>query len=120
MMSEYAQSLGVPTAAIRLEEKARSTKQNAILSAKLLLRENIHPRTVYVVSKADHLTWAMGLFRAKDVPQGLFATAQALPCAVEKADVMKQMEEYIQAHPDQSSRVQMRLEMLHKGVQGID
>lgn len=120
MMSEYAQSLGVPVAAIRLEEKARSTKQNAVLSAKLLLKENIRPRTVFVVSKADHLTWAMGLFKAKDVPQVLFATAQALPCVVDRADVMRQMEVYIETHPDHSSRVQMRLEMLKKGVQGID
>ena len=121
-MSEYAQRQGVPLAAIRLEEKARSTKQNALLSARLLLREGVRPTEVYVVSKADHLRWALPLFKARDVPGQLFQGALALPSSVTKEDVMRQMQQYIADHPDgrRTARVQLRLDMLKKGVQGID
>ena len=122
MMSQYAQSLGVKEKDIRLEEKARSTKQNAILSARLLIRENITPKETFVVSKADHLTWAMALFKGNDVPQRLFEDSIALPCTVKKEDVMQQLNEYITTHVGHPRipRIKMRLEMLRKGQQGID
>lgn len=121
-MSEYAQTLGVPSAAIRLEEKARSTKQNALLSARLLLREGVRPTEVFVVSKKDHLRWALPLFKDNDVPGHLFKGAVALPSSVEKVDVMRQMQTYIDEHPGgrRTARVVMRLDMLKKGMQGID
>ena len=122
MMSQYAQSLGVKEKDIRLEEKARSTKQNALLSARLLIREGITPKETFVVSKADHLTWAMALFKGNDVPQRLFEDSIAMPCTVKKEDVMQQMNEYISTHEGHPRipRIKIRLEMLRKGQQGID
>ena len=122
MMSQYAQALGVKEKDIRLEEKARSTKQNALLSARLLIREGITPKETFVVSKADHLTWAMALFKGNDVPQRLFEDSIAMPCTVKKEDVMQQMNEYITTHVGHPRipRIKMRLEMLRKGQQGID
>ena len=52
-MAELARTLGVPEAALRLERKARSTEENALLSARLLRPEGV--RRVWLVTQRFHL-----------------------------------------------------------------
>ncbi len=112
MMADLAVAQGVPKDSIRLEEKARSTGQNARLTA-ALVRE-IHPRRVFIVSKSDHLEWAMPIF--KRVAE--FKDAEPLGCQVDRADSIAQMEAYLEKRD--SARVRRRLEAMKKGVRGVD
>ena len=119
-MFNYAHSLGVREERMLLEEKARTTEENAKLTAKMLLsREDIQPDEVFIVSKNDHLEWAMDLFKRKDVPGNYFRRAKPLGCDVKREDSIKQMEEYLEKHPN-NKMVQHRLNALRKGIQGID
>ena len=119
-MFNYAKSLGVREERMLLEEKARTTDENARLTAKMLLsREDIQPDEVFIVSKNDHLEWAMDLFKRKDVPGNYFRRAKPLGCDVKRVDSIKQMEEYLEKHPN-NKMVQHRLNALRKGIQGID
>lgn len=112
MMAALARERGVPDAAIRLEERARSTEENARFSASLI--RPLRPRRILIVSKADHLEWAMPIFQAVD----LFKDAQPLACEVGRAELMAQMERYLQTHDN--PRVRHRLELLKAGVRGVD
>jgi uncharacterized SAM-binding protein YcdF (DUF218 family) len=118
MMSNYAGSLGVPENKIKLEEKARSTGANANFVAKIILEENLKPDNIFIVSKNDHLKWAMSIFQSDKVPGGVFKNAKPLGIDVNRADSIKQMENYLLTHD--SKRVRMRLDYLRKGIQGID
>ncbi len=112
MMADLAVARGVSMDSIRLEEKARSTGQNARLTAELI--RQIHPRRIFIVSKSDHLEWATPIF--KRVAE--FKSAEPLACRVDRADSIAQMEAYLKTHD--SARVRRRLQQLKKGVKGVD
>jgi len=122
MMANYAISLGVSPDRIILEEKARSTGENARFVANILLNRvkeaPIRYNDIFIVSKRDHLDWAMSMFKGKNIPGNIFEGAKAMPVDVNRKDSINQMEEYLQIHD--SKRVKMRLENLKKGIQGID
>lgn len=119
-MYNFAKSVGVREESMLLEERARSTAENAIFSAELLIaRKDLRPDTIFVVSKWDHLEWAMGLFKSKDIPGRYFANSKPLGCSVNRTDSIKQMEDYLLAHPA-NGMVRQRLEALRHGIQGID
>lgn len=118
-MAAYAQSLGVRPEHVLLEEKARSTGENAMLSARLLLDRGIVPDKVFVVSKNDHLTWALPLFKRPAVPGHLFDAAEPLGCDVDVRDSIRQMETFLEEHP-LNQMVRHRLTDLRNGVRGID
>ncbi|MBI3985377.1 MAG: YdcF family protein [Lentisphaerae bacterium] len=113
MMANLAIAQGVATNAIRLEEKARSTQENARLTAALI--GGIRPRRILIVSKGDHLEWAMPIFRKEAV----FKSADPLACNVAAADSIAQMKAYLALHPD-NLRVQKRLQKLESGRKGTD
>jgi uncharacterized SAM-binding protein YcdF (DUF218 family) len=112
MMADIAIAQGVSTNAIRLEEKARSTQENARLAAKMVME--LSPRRVLIVSKQDHLDWAMPIFRKVNA----FVAAESLACTVNRADSIAQMEEYLKKR--ESPRVRERLEQLRSGIKGTD
>ena len=112
MMANLAVAQGVPTNSICMEQNARSTYENARLTANLIRR--LKPGRVLIVSKKDHLEWAMPIFKNVDV----FKTAEALACEVDRADSIAQMEEYLKTH--NSLRVRQRLQNLRRGVKGTD
>ena len=123
MMANYAASLGVPSDVMRLEEKARSTGENAQLSAVLLWKEKIVPKNIYIVSKSDHLQWAMPIFKNHKGPIASFKTALPLGCSVTKEESIAQMTKYLEQHTENSpatQRVRWRKKNLEKGIQGID
>ncbi|MEI6971987.1 MAG: YdcF family protein [bacterium] len=101
MMADLAITMGVSTNSILLEERARSTRENALLTAGVI--RDLAPRRLYIVSRKDHLDWAMPIFRRIDV----FATAEPLSCEVSLADIIAQMEAYLRTH--ESARVRERL-----------
>ena len=115
----FAASLGVEEKAMLLEEKARTTEENAILTAKLLMEKNIRPAEIFIVSKQDHLDWAMGIFKSNRVPDHFFANARPMGCTVDRKDSIAQMVKYLETHPD-NKMVRHRLRDLRNGVQGID
>lgn len=113
MMADIASTSGVSTNYTRLEEKARTTSENANCTAEIV--RNLNPRRVLIVSGADHLDWAMPIFRKYDV----FATAEPLPCTINDKDSIAQMREYLVKHPE-NNRVRERLRQLLKGDKGTD
>ena len=113
MMADLAVAQGVATNMIRLEERAHSTAENARLTAKLM--QEIRPRRIWIVSKSDHLDWAMHVFRREDV----FSAAKPLACNVTAADIIAQMKAYLVRHPD-NRRVRERLHALENGKRGTD
>ena len=112
MMADLAVAQGISTNSICLEDKARSTQQNARLTAKLI--RQVTPKRILIVSKSDHLDWAMPIFRRIDE----FSAAESLACQVERADSIAQMEDYLKTHD--SPRVRQRLQQLKDGVKGTD
>jgi hypothetical protein len=112
MMANLAIARGVPADAIRLEEHARSTGENARFTAELV--RHVDPKRILIVSKDDHLQWAIPIFTKVDA----FRAAQPLPCHVDRAECIGQMEEYLSEHD--SPRVQRRLQNLREGIRGTD
>ena len=112
MMADLAIAQGIATNSIRLEEKARSTQENARLTAKIVTE--LAPRRVIVVSKQDHLEWAMPIFQKVEA----FKTAEALACHVSRAESIAQMEDYLKTRDN--ARVRERLGQLRNGVKGTD
>jgi len=112
MMADLALAQGVSTNSIRLEEEARSTRENARRTARFI--REFGPRRIFIVSKEDHLEWAIPVFRDIDV----FRTAEPLASPVNRADIIAQMENYLKTHD--SSRVRRRLQKLKKGERGTD
>jgi uncharacterized SAM-binding protein YcdF (DUF218 family) len=113
MMVDLALNLGVATNAIILEEAARSTRENALFTAKLVRR--LSPQRILIVSKGDHLEWALPIFRKEEA----FKAAESLACEVSAADSIAQMEAYMGQHPD-NRRVRERLQALKSGRKGTD
>ncbi len=113
MMADLAIAQGVAINTVCLEEKARSTQQNARLTAGLIRK--IAPQRILIVSKSDHLDWAMPLFRREEI----FRTAETLACPVALADSILQMKAYLANHPD-NQRVRERLQALENGLKGTD
>jgi uncharacterized SAM-binding protein YcdF (DUF218 family) len=107
MMAEIAFASGVSTNSARLEERARSTPENASLTAKIV--GTFNPIHILIVSKADHLSWAMPIFRKYSV----FTNAEPLACTVDNKDSIAQMREYLVVHPE-NNRVRERLRQLLK------
>lgn len=112
MMADLATASGVPSESMMIEGKATSTEANARLSAQMI--KNIKAQRILIVSKADHLEWAMPIFRKVEV----FRSAEPLPCVVTREASIAQMREYLKTHD--SPRVRQRLEMLEHGTQGTD
>jgi uncharacterized SAM-binding protein YcdF (DUF218 family) len=112
MMADIAITQGVSTNSIRLEEEARSTSENARLTANLT--RGLRPSRVLIVSNGDHLQWAMPIFRKVDT----FKNAEPLACGVDRAERVSQMEEYLKRHDN--ARVRQRLQQLKDGVKGTD
>ena len=119
MMGEYARTLGVLERDIILEEKARTTKENALFSAQLLLEMGIVANKIFIVSKFDHLDWAVPLFKQRDVPGHYFERAEPLGCNVAVTESIAQMEEFLKSHP-QNKMAAHRLKDLRNGIRGID
>ena len=114
MMWHLAQSQGVAESSVRLEERADSTRQNAEFTAAMVQSLVPAPQSIYIVSKADHLTWALPLFRACPV----FKAAQPLACTVDRQASMAQMQEYLRHHDN--PRVRERLQKLQAEIKGVD
>ena len=112
MMAALAVTQGCSTNSILLEERARSTQENARLTAELMQR--LKPQHIFIVSKSDHLDWAMLTFKQIDV----FKAAEPLACKVSRADSIAQMEKYLETHDN--ARVRERLQRLKDGVRGTD
>ena len=125
MMSEIALSMGVSRDVIRLEEKARSTDENAIFCAALLSAEGVKPSQIYIVSKADHLKWAMSRFiHNKKLGSDNIYTNISKPMAsdaVTADEIMAQMQAYIDSHSEKEAfRVRWRLKNLKNGIRGVN
>ena len=112
MMASIAYSLGMPKKVIILENRAKSTSQNAHYSAKLL--KNINNANIWIVSKKDHLNWAIPIFKEYK----LFKNAKPLGVYVSRKESIKQMRKYLQKKD--SPRVRRRLSMLLQNVKGVD
>jgi uncharacterized SAM-binding protein YcdF (DUF218 family) len=112
MMAGLAAAQGVSTNTMLIEDQAMSTRENALLTAKLV--RPLNPGRILIVSKADHLDWAMPIFRKIDV----FKAAEPLACQVDRAESIAQMEQYLETH--ESQRVRQRLQQLKDGVKGTD
>lgn len=121
MMMNYATSLAVPMTRIILEEKARSTQENAVFSAKLVIEGGLHYQHVFIVSKPDHLEWALPIFKSKKlVPSQVFEKAVGLGSTIDIRACMDQMEKYVESSGPNKARVAWRLSNLKKGIRGID
>ena len=112
MMADIARPLGVLNDSILLEEKARSTDENAKFTADIV--QPLNPRRVLIVSKSDHLAWAMPRFKKLEI----FKNAEPLACVVERVDSISQMRQYLEHH--NSARVRDRLQKLADRVNGTD
>jgi len=112
MMALIALSRGMRPESVVLEEAARGTDQNARLCAEILSKRRF--ARVLVVSKSDHLEWAMPLFREYEI----FRNAEPLPCEVDPTEVIAQMRDYLKTHDNE--RVRRRLSRLLEGLQGVD
>jgi uncharacterized SAM-binding protein YcdF (DUF218 family) len=64
-MRELALAAGIPAAALRIEDRSRDTRENAVITASLLHREGLG--TVILVSDRYHLLRARLLFRLAGV-----------------------------------------------------
>lgn len=118
-MANYAKTLGVTEQFMKLEERAFSTVQNARFTAQIIAQEKLVAQRILIVSKSDHLDWAMPIFtQIKDIPKNVFKNAERLESFVEVGDSVKQMETYLKSH--KSDRVKWRLDNLKKGIRGID
>ncbi len=114
MMWHLAQSQGVAESSVRLEKKANSTRQNAEFTAPMVQAMVPAPRPIYIVSKADHLNWALPLFQAYPV----FKDAQPLACAMDRQASIDQMQEYLRQHDN--PRVRERLQKMEAEIKGVD
>jgi len=112
MMANIATAKGVPLRYICLEEKARTTEENARFTANIVRGANV--QKIYIVSKKDHLDWAMPIFRKLEE----FQSADGLACDVDRNKSIVQMEEYLKSHD--SRKVRDRLQKLKNGIQGTD
>ena len=118
VMAEYAmRTYHIPSKNIILEEKARSTQENAILVAKIIEKNiALHTAMAWIVSKKDHLDWAMPLFKKAHV---MYKNAKGLPSFIDRKDSIADMNEYLKTH-ENNQRVRWRMQNLIKGIQGID
>ena len=112
MMANIAFTGGVSSNSICLEEKSRTTKENAKFTARLL--GNVQASSIYIVSKGSHLEWAMPIFKLHSV----FTNALPLVSHVSQAATIAQMEEYLRKK--ENRRVRQRLEWIEQGVRGPD
>ena len=113
MMANLAIAQGVASNAMMLEERARSTQENAELTAETIAA--LAPVRVMLVSKPDHLVWAVRVFQKHDV----FKSADLLPSEIPKKEIIALMQDYLKAHPD-NKRVRKRLLALLKDERGTD
>jgi uncharacterized SAM-binding protein YcdF (DUF218 family) len=112
MMWDIARSLGVSAKCVHLEEQARSTMENAKFTAEFV--RNAKPKEVLLVSKSDHLEWALPEFRKIDV----FKNAEPLGCEVDPKESIAQMREYLAHH--NNPRVEQRLQRILDRSKGTD
>ena len=112
MMANIALGFGAPVDSVQLEENARTTDENAKFSADIVKRAQ--PKQVFIVSKSDHLAWALPIFQKLEV----FKTAKPLSCEVPRAESIAQMREYL-AHHD-NARVRQRLHRLTDQQEGTN
>lgn len=112
MMGLIAWSRGVPAQAILLEDQAKTTQENALFSARLL--KGTHIKKSYLVSKEEHLSWAMPFFHKFD----LFRNMEPVDGGIRTEEIINQMENYlnIKNNPD----VEQRLKNLKLGIRGVD
>lgn len=110
MMADIAQSLGAPTNSFRLEERSRTTDENAQFSEPILTK--IRTKRILIVSNSGHLEWAINIFKKFDVFKG----AEPLASEFDRAKSIDQMRDYL-AHHD-NPRVRQRLERLISGSPG--
>jgi len=112
MMADIAIAEGAITNLIHLEDKTRSTEDSARKTASFL--EKMSPEKILIVSKKEHLEWAMHVFKKIDV----FKRAEALPSEIKESEIIAQMEEYLKTH--NSPRVRKRLQQIKEGTRGTD
>jgi len=74
----------------------------------------VRSEQIVLVSKSDHLDWALPIFRQS----GVFKSIEPLACVTSKSQSIRQMEEYLKLRP--SARVTERLAYLVRGVKGTD
>ncbi len=112
MMADIAIAQGIPSDSILLEEKARTTSENAFFAAEMVRR--LEPKRIFIVTKSEHIEWAMPIFKKIEV----FKDAQILVCEVSRQQSIAQMEEYLKEHDN--PRVAKRLQQLQAGIKGVD
>ena len=132
-MQLVAAMLGVPCSDIVTEQASKTTRQNARFTAHLLYQEyqreqGVNPGTrdesgfrdwlgtVFLVSKMEHLEWALPIFRSEP----LFADVpfRGMPAPVTMDEVAHEFQAYLNFHD--SEWVSMRLKDVQRGRRGID
>lgn len=112
MMRDIAVSQGISSNSIILEETSLSTGQNAFYTAPLVRK--MAPRRILIVSKSDHIDWAMPCFKRYSV----FEKAEPLACDVDPAASIAQMREYLKTHTNEA--VVRRMYYITNSIRGID
>jgi hypothetical protein len=112
MMAKIARSLGMRSDSFQLEEEATTTDENATFSAEIV--NQMKPKQIFIVSKSDHLSWALPAFERLAV----FKDAKPLACEVPREESIAQMREYLKHHD--SLRVRQRLQRLTDQQEGTD
>lgn len=128
MMALAAVMGGVLPSQIMLENESHSTQANAVNSEKLLSTkysiEDLREMTIYIVSRKEHLEWAIPLFE-KAFKESKMKEFKSLEATITKEEIISQMEQYIRENPklgncDEWFCVKSRLSNVRKGVRGID
>ena len=95
-----------------LEENSRTTAENAQFSASLLKGFPINK--TYIVSKIEHLEWAIPYFRK----YGIFENIVSVDCGVTFEQIVSDMENYLKTHNNRT--VKQRLDNVKRDYRGVD
>jgi hypothetical protein len=112
MMALVALSRGFPRNQLVLEERSRTTYQNAAFTAPIV--EHMQIKQVFLVSKKSHLEFALPEFRKHSV----FKDVQPLESPEVYAQSIQEMVDYLKAYDDHEVRT--RLEALRRNSHGMD
>ena len=112
MMALIAISRSPDIGLYALEEKAKTTRENAAFCASIVKPFDV--KHVYIVSKQSHLTWALPMFHKHEI----FGSAEGMDCGVTDSEIKDDFLNYLKSH--ENPRIRQRLENVSKGVMGAD
>jgi uncharacterized SAM-binding protein YcdF (DUF218 family) len=113
MMGLMACARDVNPDRIVLEERSRTTVENAAFTAEIF--GAIRMTQILVVSRQAHLEWAIPEFHKYPV----FQNARGVASEISYNVIIRQMEDYLQKHPD-NEMVKERLNNIRHEIRGID